>query len=328
MNLSALTQFGVSLAAVGRNLLIASQPQEREPGEAFLFDGRTGALLRTLTSPTPSLGDWFGTSIAATDRLLVVAASGAVHVFDQAGDFLRTFALDPGLRFFLPRVAVLGDTVVVGDVPAPGEPPSPVLLCDVATGEVLQTFYPPETCPQGFGEVVALAPSIVLVGAAGGDCPGKVYAFDAQSGELVWSREAPAENFFDSQFGAALAVDGTDVLVGAPGLHPLEFGNAYLLDTSTGKVRRRYRGLRRASYFGRSVALRRNRALVGAPGGSPFSGRSAAYLFAAKTGRLIANFPENPLDDGRGTGTAVALVGRQIVVSEPFDFAVVRVFVR
>src|SRR5438094_7731622 len=79
----------VSLAAAGRDLLIAPQPQEYAPGEAFLFDGRTGALRRMLSSPTPSPADWFGTSVAATDRLLVVAASGAVHVFDNAGNFLR-----------------------------------------------------------------------------------------------------------------------------------------------------------------------------------------------------------------------------------------------
>jgi hypothetical protein len=317
-------QFGVSLAAAGRDLLIAPQPQEYAPGEAFLFDGRTGALRRMLSGPTPSPADWFGTSVAATDRLLVVAASGAVHVLDNAGNFLRTFSLDPALRFFLPRVAVLGDKVLVGDVPEPvGEFNKPVLLLDVATGAVVQTFDPPESNPHRFGEVLALAPNLAIVGAPGLDRPGKVYAFDTRSGALVWSREAPDDRFGDSQFGYALAADGSRLLVGAPGNHPLEFGNVYLLDASTGSVQRRYHARRRGSGFGISVAIRNDRVLVGAPAGH----RGVVYLLARKTGKLIATFLDNPHDESEGTGVTVALAGRRIVVSEPFDLAAVRVFV-
>src|SRR5262249_25266120 len=107
-------QFGRLLAVAGRDLPRAPVPPS-DPGEVFLFDGRTGQLAHTFISPTPFGEDGFGSSIAATDRLIAIAqpGPGAVHLFDVSGGFLRTLVPDP--KFSDPQVAILGDQVIVGE---------------------------------------------------------------------------------------------------------------------------------------------------------------------------------------------------------------------
>ena len=110
-------------------------------------------LVRTLISPTPTGGSFFGKTLGvAGDRFLVgsddcVIACGAVHVFDSDGNFIRTIfpPTTETSSLFGDSVGAMGSNVLVG---APldntgGESAGAAYLFDGATGGLLQTFLNP-----------------------------------------------------------------------------------------------------------------------------------------------------------------------------------------
>jgi hypothetical protein len=76
-NPSVDSQFGISVAGVGTNVLIgalgASPGGVASAGAAYLFNSNNGALLQTYTKPSPAVNDRFGNSVAGvgTNVLMV-----------------------------------------------------------------------------------------------------------------------------------------------------------------------------------------------------------------------------------------------------------------
>jgi len=127
------TGFGRSVAAVGNNVLVAARWDDTGAdgaGSAFLFDGATGELLHTFTSPTPFSGEEFGFCVAAVGNDVLVGArwdnrrddlgdgsGGAVYLFDgRTGQLLQTIANPSPAAWdaFGISVAAFGEQVVVG----------------------------------------------------------------------------------------------------------------------------------------------------------------------------------------------------------------------
>ena len=127
------SDFGRTVAAVGDNVFVGARwddSGDHQAGSAFLFDGATGELLQTFTSPTPSGGEEFGFSVAALGDDVLVSArwdnredgmgegnGGAVYLYDGAtGKLLQTFANPvPGAwDAFGIDVAANGDKAVIG----------------------------------------------------------------------------------------------------------------------------------------------------------------------------------------------------------------------
>lgn len=121
--------FGCRVAALGNNVLV-SDPDDVvgsiETGAVYLFDGSTGALLRTFHNPTPAEGDRFGISIAAVGNNVLIGAdcddtgasdAGAAYLFDgSTGELLLTF-LNPTPAeddYFGSSVAAIGNDVLIG----------------------------------------------------------------------------------------------------------------------------------------------------------------------------------------------------------------------
>src|SRR5207244_2493081 len=80
--------------ALGTNLLVGAPGAAESAGKAFLFDGATGQLLATFTSPTAAAGAQFGAAIAAIGSDILVGApsdsagataAGAAYVFHASG---------------------------------------------------------------------------------------------------------------------------------------------------------------------------------------------------------------------------------------------------
>jgi hypothetical protein len=65
---AAFDRFGWSVAGVGTNLLVGTPLDDPggvvDAGSAYLFDGGTGALLRTFNSPNLKADEYFGWSVA------------------------------------------------------------------------------------------------------------------------------------------------------------------------------------------------------------------------------------------------------------------------
>ena len=191
-------------------------------------------LNRTILSPTPTGGGFFGEAMAAVgDKFLVGArddcatiCGGAVHLFDSNGNLVRTIGTPRLFASFGFSVGSLGTDPLVGAIhdSTGGDLAGAAYLFDDETGDLLQTFLNPNPGRDAtggldfFGSAVAGFGSNVLVSATGEDLgaqdAGVVYRFDAASGALLQTIQKPNPAAFDS-FGVAIATAGNNFAVGA-----------------------------------------------------------------------------------------------------------------
>lgn len=203
---------------------------EDDDGEVATAEAEVPILDRL----APSDGDAaraFGRSVAVSGSTLVVGASdgessgaetGAVYVFAHDGERWapqgKLVAGDgsAGDLFGL-SVAVDGDTALVG-APGDGSRGSAyVFERDGATWTEVDKLFPSEGGARDFGVAVALDRSVAVVGAPGSSGGGSAYLFARSS--AGWSEVTPIAAALPSserRFGAAVAISGDRVVVGAP----------------------------------------------------------------------------------------------------------------
>jgi hypothetical protein len=228
-----LDNFGESIAA-DNSLVVVGDPKEGgdDAGAAYVFDAATGALIRTLTSPTPEPSGSFGQSTAIIGNLIAVGApdeggaAGRVYLFDAAtGNLDRTlfnptpraqerfgFSLAPlGTHFLLIGAPLEFDTSM-GRAGA-------VYLQDVALSvspRVLQNYTP--AANELFGAAVAALGDFPIVGAPfdGTNAPnaGAVYAYDETILQVTLLHPDPSRANY--MLGLSIAANQDAVLVGAP----------------------------------------------------------------------------------------------------------------
>ena len=236
--------FGESVASNYGNVAIGA-PSDNGTGAVYLYDGVTpanqsiatytyGSLIHVFADPNPEPGDEFGASLAVVGNELVVGAPGSslsgpgdgvVYVFD-ANDESTTF----------------GDVLATLTIPGAGG------LTDAH-----------------FGAAVGATNTTILVGAPGNDGGvGEAYEFQgdttqANFGDLLLEIANPDAQA-GSQFGAAVAGLGDNVIVGAPPIIP----RAPAPGPSTCSTARPGRRPRRSSIRGRRprpASVRRSRRL-------------------------------------------------------------------
>ncbi|WP_306056555.1 hypothetical protein [Natronococcus wangiae] len=190
----------------------------------------------------------------------------------------------------------------------------------------------PESGESGdrFGTAIALADGAALVGAPGvaddtGYRVGAAYGFE-RSGDDWSRRPAPVldHDGADVEFGAAVALDGDDALVGTPvddGPGGFESGSAYAFERADGNWRRPANLAPEdgspGGWFGTTVALDGTTALAGAPGDGP--GVAYAFERSDETWRRHATLEPESGDGDDRFGTAVALDGATALVGAPGD---------
>ena len=336
--------FGEATGVVG-DMFIVGARGECAPtcgGAVHLFDS-SGNPVRTIG--TPSLFASFGTSVGAVGLNPLVGAihdstagsnAGAAYLYDGAtGTLLQTF-LNPeptpdatgGLDFFGHAVTGFGDDVLVA---APGEDlgaqdAGVVYLFDGATGALLQTIQNPTPVAfDQFGVSIAAVGNNIAVAAAfdatAATNGGAVYLFDA-SGNLLQTILSPRPVEF-SQFGAALAAFGDDLLVseerGFTG--DVRAGVVHLFDGTTGAFLRSYFNPTPKAFelFGNSLAASGNNVLVGALRNQKGQVSGTAYLFDGTTAELITTVlnPERSVSDS--FAWSVAAIGDSLLVGSPFQ---------
>jgi hypothetical protein len=347
----AWAELGYSVAIEG-DTLVAGAPSwnlpSTSPGQAYVFVRAGGAWSEQakLVAHDAALADQFGISVSVSGERIAVGApwdddacpadpdcdSGSVYVFlrqgagwieeaklvasDQvsAGDFGRSVALD-------------GDTLLVG---SPG-----VLFQNTGAAYVFvrgaagwaeqQRLVPAAPAGASTGWSVDVDGDTALVGTIGGSDP-RAYVF-LRSGS-AWSPQAvlePSNPINQTEYGAAVALDGERALVG----DSKDWGSC--VDNGTAYVHERTgtawsAGTKLVSTyttckarFGQSVALDGARLVVGAEfddvlgsgWASVFEQQGGAWVEGA---RLVGE-PGNSLD----FGSAVALDGLDVVVGDPSD---------
>lgn len=223
-------------------------------GAAYLFDASTGEQIAKLTASDGSANDYFGTSIAIDNGIVVVCAN-------QDDDN--------------------------------GENSGSAYVFDVTTGTQIAKLLPEDGAALDyFGKAIDIDNGIVAVSALY-SADGSAYLFDALTGIQLF-KLIPTDGEADDQFGHDIAIENGVVAVGTPrdDDNNTDSGSVYLFNASTGvqvdKLLANDGGLQ--DRFGRSVAIENGIIAVGAWGEFDDNGAHAgtAYLFDVSTGIQIA----------------------------------------
>lgn len=197
-------------------------------------------------------------------------------------------------------VSSQGDQVLVGAPHAAGSrgQTGKAFLFERGSGKLVREFAPPS--PLGndlFGLSVSLTANHVIVGAPRGKGAlrrpvGSVSVFDRSTGTLRQVIASP--NQWAATFGHAVAAQDLLLAVGDPGASTateFEVGEAYLVDVTTGEVRRTLAspraGNRRSDGFGHAVTFLGPILAVSAPlGGTDPVDHGQVFLFDRESGRV------------------------------------------
>jgi hypothetical protein len=303
--------FGRSVDLAGGLALVGAygddDPNGMYAGAAYLFERRgNGWSERTRFAPADGeRDDFFGDSVALTDDGSTVLV-GAPHDVDANRERL-------GAAYVFERTDGRW-TEATKLVPTVGEP----------VGSSGAATAPPEGAPSEFGASVALSNDTALVGAYRDERPGEedagvAYVFE-RSGD-GWTRSAaltPTDGDPGDHFGVSVAVMDDSILAGAyrdEDPNGEDAGAAYVFERRTGEWTETTKLVPEdgddGDFFGGSVALADDTALVGAPDTEDpnGTGAGAAYVFD-RTGsgwtertKLVATDGET----GDHFGSAVAL---------------------
>ncbi len=296
-------------------------------GAAYVYasSGTGWALRATLTGPAGEHGE-FGNAVALLGVTAAVGAdasksgSGAAFVYVLADHRWRRQAspASPGGGFGT-AVAVAGTTAVIG---APG--------VNLAAGAAFvyarsgatwrgqgQLIDPRGVFGNEKGAAVAISGTTAVIGAWGVQhTSGAAYIY-VKSGSR-WHHQAtlydPGRHSFD-WFGAAVAVSGSTVVIGAWGGAKLVAGRAYVYVRSRGRWRLQatITGLSHYDDLGASLALSGTTLVIGAPGESDSDGAVYVYVRSGTHWHQQAVLP-GPHAAFQGFGEAVALSGDTIAI--------------
>lgn len=339
--MTRLTRCAGSALLVGGILLLAVGDAEAQC--------RVGELSR-LHVPRPAAVQLFAASIAADADVAVIGCwadsaqancSGAAWVFRRQG---ATWVREQELRaaqgvefdYFGAAVAVSGGVIVVG---APGEDghgdSSGAAYIYRFTGTSWDLSVKLAGGVEGaeFGGAVGVSGDAVVIGAWGDTVSGvacgsaSVYRWNGSK----WNAEtllAPADGATDDWFGAALAISGDTVVIGAPYDDDSgeKSGSAYIFQregaTWVQKTKLCSSGAAAGDWFGEAVAVQGDVAVIGAPYRAADSGLSgAAYIFR-RTGAGWIFERKLLAPDGAGHdffGYSVAVEGNIAVVGTILD---------
>lgn len=268
---------------------------------------------------------------AVVRGLTLLVLPGAASALGAPFDHLWTATHPAAARDDLCGAALAVDDAVVA-VGAPyrdvdGEPDAgAVVLFGSDSGAVHALLTAPRPARGArFGSAVALAAGTLVVGApdedGGRPHSGAAYRFDHHG--VFDGRLVNPQPGFDDLFGAALAVTGRWLVLGAPldDVAGPVAGAAWLHDRGTGAWRAVTKSLP-AGYdrFGHAVAVTDEYLVVGAPGddvAGPNGG--AVAVFEAASGRILHTLrPPSPAG-GDEAGYALAAAGTLLVVGAPGD---------
>ena len=308
-NTSAYDNFGWSVSIDGNYAIVAVFNEDdaggTSSGKAYIYNVTTGSLLWTLNNPnaySTSATDRFGQSVAISGNYAIVGAL----LEDDAG------GADSGKAY----------------------------IYNVTTGALLWTLDNPNaydtSASDNFGYPVAISGNYAIVSAAyeddaSGTTSGKAYIFNVTTGALLRTLDNPNaySTSLNDQFGYSVAISGNYAIVGATGEDDtggLSSGKAYIFNVTTGALvwtldNPNAYGTSAVDYFGYSVAISGNYAIVGAywedDAGGADSGK--AYIFDVTTGALLWTLDNPNTSANDNFGSSVAISGNYAIVGAAYE---------
>lgn len=346
--------FGSAVALEGDTALVGARFGEGSAGAAYVFE-RSGGVwneAQKLTAGRAIAGEKFGSAIALEGDLAFIGApsansaagtgAGSVFVFEREGvDWRLTTTLKgSGTRSFDGfgySVALEGDTAVVGsyadDTVGGNNAGSAYVFTRVGGvwSEQEKLEADDAAADDFFGVSVALSGGTVLVGAwaddtAAGTNAGGAYVFERQG--AVWTQQAKLEDALGAAFdvfGLVVALAGNTAVVGSAWDDTAAGSNAgsvhvFVRDGVTWNLQARLEAgdaVTKAN-FGRSLWLRGDKLVVGAPYHATSAGASVGnvYVFErslndwSQVGTLASQSPAA----GAEFGASLAREGDLLVV--------------
>jgi hypothetical protein len=357
--------FGVSVAVSGTRVAVGAFQDDSgadNSGSAYAYDlaGATPAVpVASFANPTPAINDFFGYAVAVAGNRVLVGSpqddnggsdSGMAYVYDVTSPTpgtpvltLPNPAMTPSDEFGR-AVALSGSRAVIGamgdDPGASSAGSAHVYDLDGATPAVpvLTLNNPAPAAGDNFGHAVAVSGARVVVGAwldnAGAADAGSAYAYDLGGATptvpvAVLNNPAPAGS---DQFGLAVAISGTRVVVGAPYDDTVagDAGGAYVYELagampSTPILTLLHSGPAPGDGFGSSVGVSGMRLIVGAPredtGANNAGSAFVFHLSGPSPGVPALTLPNPSPAPGDQFGWAVAVSGTRAVVGAYLDDA-------
>ena len=352
--------FGHSVAVDGDTAVVGAYEDESEKGAAYvLAKDSSGAWSQVakLTASDGEAGDIFGWSVAVDGDTVVVGAryDDSAYVFTKPGTGWATATETAKLTasdgvvgdWFGQSVAVDWDTVVVGASEDDGSGSAYVFTKAADSVWIDATQTAKLTASDGddfdeFGKSVAVDGDTVVAGAPNNDGYGSAYVFikpaagwdDAsQTAKLTPGATDDGAAGLAGTFGAAVAVDGDTVVVGASAYSGSQ-GRAYVFTKPSGGWEDAERTAELATsdaeknQFGWSVAVDGNTVVVGAhtdDASDSVNGSGSVYVFTKATDSVWADATETvkltATDGASGEqfGWSIAAGGGTVVVGAHWD---------
>ena len=326
--------FGFSVGISGNYAIVGAASEDdaggTDSGKAYIFNVTTGALVHTLNNPnaySTSANDLFGTSVGISGNYAIVGAypegdasgvySGKAYIFNVTTGALVHTLNNPNpygtsaYNYFGYSVRVSGNYAIVGahqEGDAGGVNSGKAYIFDVTTGALVHTLDNPNAYGTSgsdlFGFSVGISGNYAIVGAyeeddAGGTGSGKAYIFNVTTGALVHTLDNPTAygTSVNDYFGSSVAISSNYAIVGAyfeGDAGGTRSGKAYIFDVTTGTLVHTYDNpnaydTSANDYFGYSVSISDNYAIVGARQEGDASGTNSGKAYIYNTPTTITN---------------------------------------
>jgi hypothetical protein len=224
--------------------------------------------------------------------------------------------------FFGRSVAISGTTAVVSAPFHGNSAGEAFVFTKTATGwkQLAELKGSDTIAGDEFGYSVAISGNTAVVGALGhGKNAGRAYVFtETATGWKQLAELKGSDTIAGDEFGYSVAISGNTAVVGALG-HGKDAGRAYVFtETATGwKQPAELKGSDTIAgdFFGSSVAISANTAVVGASGHGNSAGRAYVFIITATGCKQAADLKGSDTIGGDKFGSSVAISGTTAVVS-------------
>ena len=359
---STLSTFLAAEGLYTVDLLVTDESGNRDSTTATLVVNNAAPALQPMSfgmatqliQQTPASGNSFGSALATGNGFILVGtpqlggtATGQAILYDPAAsppnNVVMSFSGSAAGDRFGTSVTILGPRVIVGapgvggtgavfvyeynpSLGAPHPTTNPFVLTHILTG-------PTPVSGDRFGAALRPLGGMLLIGSPGRTVDsiagvGAAYLYDPSSGKLLQTYRNPTAEAND-EFGAALAVAGDKVLVGAPGDDKagLDRGTVHLIDPDTLQTILEIVNPTPDSVgekFGAVLAAQGFHALIGAPLDNT-AGTNAGGVYmvdlnpdSASYGQLIRTL-RSPNPGAGKLGSAIAISGTRALVGAESD---------
>jgi FG-GAP repeat len=339
-------QFGVSVAIDGGLIAVGARFDDdngTNAGSAYLFNASTGTQIFKFLPNDAEEGDYFGSSIAMRDGIVVVGApldnefandSGSVYLFSAVtgAQIAKLLPDDPGLRDkFGTSVAIDNGIVVVGapyDDNAGDDDAGSVYLFSASTGSQISKIQVADgTWGDLLGWSVGIDDGVVVAGRHSDDDnganSGSAFLFNASTGSQI-AKLLAEDGAAGDLFGISVAIDNGIVVVGARSDddNGTDSGSVYLFDASTGEQITKLLPSDGSAdeWFGETVAIHDDIVVAGVYKDDVNGDRSgSAYLFDVSTGNQIAKLLPSDGAELYQFGYSVAIHNGKVAIGSHTD---------